>query len=99
MLPNSVKLSSSLFRLSRKSLRRFKAQLNNMLAQCYGHLGEPARQQEAYVRALSANPKDIRAKLGTIDRMVKQGEIEGAIKEYHTLPSSYPRLAFPWRNY
>ena len=70
-----------------------KAQLNNMLAQCYGQLGEPARQQEAYGRAIAASPQDLRAKLGVIDRMEKQGEIEAAIKEYRLLLKQEPRVA------
>ena len=52
-------------------------------------------QQEAYLRALSANPQDITAKLGLIDRMVKQGEIEGAIKEYRALVKQVPQVSLP----
>ena len=69
---------------------KFKAAINDLLAQCYRQLGEPARQQEAYVRALKANPQDVTAKRGLIDRMVKQGELDGAIKEYRTLFKQEP---------
>ena len=76
--------------LESKVVPQFKAQLNNMLAQCYGQLGEPGMQQEAYLRALRVNPRDVTAKLGLIDRMVDQGELEGAIKEYRTLVEQVP---------
>ena len=66
-----------------------------MLARCYSQLGEPGMQQEAYIRALRANPQDITAKLGLIDRMVSQGEIDGAIKEYRTLVKQVPRVKPP----
>jgi cellulose synthase operon protein C len=67
-----------------------KAPINNMLARCYSQLGEPARQQEAYLRAVKANPQDVQAKLGLIERMRKQGELDGAIKEYRTLLKQVP---------
>ena len=73
----------------------FKARINNMLARCYSRLGEPGMQQEAYLRALSANPEDISAKLGVIDRMVKQGDVEGAIKDYRSLVNRLPRASIP----
>jgi tetratricopeptide (TPR) repeat protein len=73
----------------------FKAQVNNMLARCYSRLGEPAMQQEAYLRALSANPQDLTAKLGLIERMVKQGELEGAINEYRPLVTRLPGVSIP----
>ena len=38
------------------------------------------------------NPQDIQAKLGLIDRMVKDGDIDGAIKEYRTLVQREPRV-------
>ena len=52
-------------------------------------------QQEAYLRALSANPQDVTAKLGLIARMVNQGEFEGAIKEYRTLVKQVPEVSIP----
>jgi cellulose synthase operon protein C len=70
----------------------FRAQVDNLLARCYKGLGDPASEQEAYHRALSANPQDVTAKLGVAERMVKQGELEGAIKEYRTLVKLLPRV-------
>ena len=72
-----------------------KARVNTMLAQCYSQLGEPAMQQEAYLRALTINPDDVTAKRGLIDRMIKEGDIEGAIKEYRTLVKRAPHVSLP----
>jgi tetratricopeptide (TPR) repeat protein len=69
-----------------------KARVNNLLARCYSQLGEQGKQQEALLRALSANPQDVQAKLGLIERMVKQGEIDEAIKEYRTLARTVPKF-------
>ena len=70
----------------------FKARVNDLLARCYSQLGEPGMQQEAYLRALRHNPHDIQAKQGLIDRMVEEGEIDRAIKEYYTLVQREPRV-------
>jgi tetratricopeptide (TPR) repeat protein len=74
----------------------FKAQVCNLLALCYGQLGEPEMEQDARARALRANPQDNTARRGVIENMVKQGQIEGAIKEYRELiklmPQVRPRL-------
>ncbi|HEX3446679.1 MAG TPA: tetratricopeptide repeat protein [Isosphaeraceae bacterium] len=60
-----------------------RAMVKDLLAICHSQLGEPGKQQEFYRQALAANPQDSRAKQGLIDSMVKQGDIEGAIKEYN----------------
>jgi tetratricopeptide (TPR) repeat protein len=73
----------------------FKVRVNNMLARCYSQLGEPGMQQEAYLRALRANPEDVTAKLGLIARMVSQGELDGAINEYRTLVKTQPKVKLP----
>ena len=52
-------------------------------------------QQEAYMRALAANPRDVTAKLGLINRMVNDGEIEAAINEYRKLAKMVPRVQLP----
>jgi cellulose synthase operon protein C len=72
-----------------------KARINDMLARCYSQLGEPGMQQEAYVRALTANPQDVTAKLGLINRMVKNGELEAAINEYRKLVKTTPKDGLP----
>ena len=63
-----------------------------MLARCYSQLGEPGMQQEAYLRALTANPQDVTAKLGLINRMVNDGEIDAAINEYRKLVKTVPKV-------
>ena len=64
LLTNFAKLVKLLVPLeSTAGLRPdFKARINDMLARCYSQLGEPEMQQEAYLRALSANPQDVTAK-------------------------------------
>jgi cellulose synthase operon protein C len=69
-----------------------KARINDLLARCYSQLGEPGMQQEAYMRALAANPRDTTAKLGLINRMVNDGEVEAAINEYRKLVNTVPRV-------
>lgn len=69
-----------------------KARISDMLARCYSQLGEPGMQQEAYLRALAANPQDVTAKLGLINRMVNDGEIDAAINEYRKLVKKVPQV-------
>ena len=72
-----------------------KARINDMLARCYSQLGEPGMQQEAYLRALAANPRDTTAKLGLIYRMINDGEVEVAINEYRKLVKVAPQVRLP----
>jgi cellulose synthase operon protein C len=67
-----------------------KARINDLLARCYSQLGEPGMQQEAYMRALAANPQDMTAKLGLLDRMVKDGEVDAAINEFRKIVKTVP---------
>ena len=72
-----------------------KARVSDMLARCYSQLGEPGMQQEAYLRALAANPQDVTAKLGLINRMVNDGEIDAGINEYRKLVKRAPQVKLP----
>jgi cellulose synthase operon protein C len=74
---------------------RFKARINNLLAQCYSRLSEPEMQKKAYIWALTANPQDVPAKLGLINFMVNEGDIAGAIKEYRALVKQVPQVSLP----
>ena len=65
------------------------------MARCYSQLGEPEMQQDAYLRAIRANPQDIAAKQALIAQMVAQGDIEGAIKEYRAIIVRAPQAAPP----
>ena len=78
-----------------KSDLNLKARINDMLARCYSQLGEPGMQQEAYLRALSANPQDVTAKLGLINRMVNDGDFDAAINEYRKLVKTVPKVRLP----
>ena len=73
-----------------------KAQVNVLLARCYGQLHQPEQQWEANRRAFIANPKDMAAQAGWLDglinRLVSRGEIDEAIKEYRRQLESAPQL-------
>ena len=75
-----------------KQSPELKAQINVLLAQCHSQLMEPEMEREAYLRAVSANPKDLTAKLGWINGMVNQGNLDGAIKEYRMLVKQIPQV-------
>ena len=62
-----------------------KAQVNDLLAQCYHHLGDRVREREEYVRSIRANPLDVQARWGLATILADQGEIDNAIKEYRQL--------------
>jgi tetratricopeptide (TPR) repeat protein len=76
--------------ISRTSNARFKARINVLLAQCYKELGEPDMQKNAYLQALGENPKDISARLGWIETLIRQGDNAGAIKEYRDIAKQFP---------
>jgi cellulose synthase operon protein C len=68
----------------------FRSKISVLLAQCYKELGEPEMQQNEYFHALSANPHDLKAKVGWITSLVSQGDIAGAIKEYRAIVKDVP---------
>ena len=78
-----------------KSDLKLKARINDMLARCFSQLGEPGMQQEAYLRALTANPQDVTAKLGLISVMVNDGNFDAAINEYRKLVNTVPSVRLP----
>ena len=62
-----------------------KAQVQDLLAQCYHHLGDRDRERDAYQRSIRANPKDVQARLALATSLLARGEIDPAIKEYRLL--------------
>ena len=75
-----------------KQSPELKARVNVLLARCYSQLVEPEMEREAYIRAIAANPNNLPAKLGWINGMINQGDIEGAIKEYRALVNTVPEV-------
>jgi tetratricopeptide (TPR) repeat protein len=73
----------------------WKARLNNLLARCYGQLGDRERERDAYRRALDAKPEDIPARLGLAGTMVSRGEIEEAIEAYRKVADQVPQAWSP----
>ena len=59
-----------------------KAQVQDLLAQCYRQLGDRDRELEAYKSSLRANPKDVQAQLGLAASYAARGDLDAAIKVY-----------------
>ena len=76
--------------MNRFSDARFKSRINVLLAQCYGELGEPEMQQNAFLQALSVNPQDLTARVNWINNLIAQGDTTAAIKEYRTIVKEVP---------
>jgi cellulose synthase operon protein C len=91
------RLLTSIQRQAIRSASEFKSGINLLLAECYGHLGEPEKQRDAYLRAHgAASQDDPKARRKWIDYLVNQGKTEEAIKEYRTIVDQSPevRLSF-----
>ncbi len=73
----------------------FKARVKDLLARCYGKLGDPTKQEDALRQARVVNPQDAAATLGLIDVMIKKGDIDGAINEYKTIAKLSPERLSP----
>ena len=71
------------------------SQINNLLARCYGQLGDPEMQRETYLQTLRDNPGDLPARLGWIAILIKQGETDRAIEEYEKLVGKEPGVRLP----
>jgi len=67
-------------------------QVNLLLATCYGQLGEPQMQKEAYGRARRANSGHLGARLGYINTQIQQGDLDGAIEGYRELRERVPEV-------
>ncbi len=59
-----------------------KAQVQDLLAQCYRQLGDRDRELEAYKSSIRANPKDLQAQLGLATSHAARGDLDAAIKVY-----------------
>ena len=76
--------------VNRSSNPWLKVRINQLLAQCYGHLNEPEKQRDAILRAASVDPDNLAARLEWIEYMLNQGDTEGAIKEYRKVADQAP---------
>ena len=70
-----------------------KAKINLLLAQCHAALGEDAEQQEAMLRAYSANQNDTMTRMGWIEALMKRGDLDTALREYQSLVADAPGVA------
>ena len=62
-----------------------KAQVQDLLAQCYHQLGDRDRELEAYKSSIRANPKDVQARLGLAASLVARNDLDAGINEYRQL--------------
>lgn len=70
-----------------------KGEIYKLLARCYAETNSTEQQQEAAVRALSANPNDATARLGYIQSLAARGELDEAIRQYRELDTQQPGAA------
>jgi tetratricopeptide (TPR) repeat protein len=70
----------------------YKARLNTLLARCYAQLGDFEKERDARLRAYRAAPDDLRIRLGLVESLVKQGELDQAIDEYKKLAGQLPQV-------
>ncbi len=69
-----------------------KASVNELLARCLGELGDPEAQEAALRRAVSADPKNIKARIELIEKLVGRGDINQAITEYTDILKDVPQV-------
>jgi tetratricopeptide (TPR) repeat protein len=60
-------------------------QVDLLLAECYGQLAEPKRQQAAYERVLAVDPACIAARLGMAALQSEQDQVDNALAQYRQL--------------
>ncbi|MEN6451055.1 MAG: tetratricopeptide repeat protein [Thermoguttaceae bacterium] len=57
------------------------------IGQCYGQLGNPARQIQSYEEALNVDPSYVQARASLIDALMAAGRIDEALEQYRKLGS------------
>ena len=77
------------------SIPELKSPVNVLLSRCYAELGEGEMAREAMLRAVSAQPENIQARLGWIQGLIDRGQIDEAIREYQGLLTVAPRVRKP----
>jgi tetratricopeptide (TPR) repeat protein len=60
-------------------------QVDLLLAECYGQLDEPKRQQAAYERVLAVDPACVPARLGLAASQSSQEQVDTALRQYRQL--------------
>jgi tetratricopeptide (TPR) repeat protein len=60
-------------------------QVDLLLAECYGQLDEPKRQQAAYERVLAVDPTCVAARLGMAASQSSQEQVDNALAQYRQL--------------
>ncbi|MGC8640872.1 MAG: tetratricopeptide repeat protein [Isosphaeraceae bacterium] len=70
----------------------WKIRVNKLLADCYEHLGDLQRRDDARRRAFDADSQSLQARIAEAQAMLARGEIDQAIDEYRKLVGQVPGL-------
>jgi tetratricopeptide (TPR) repeat protein len=70
-----------------------RAKVSDLLARCYGRLGDPERERTALASTLRDNPRNLDARRRWVEDLVSQGDVEQAIGEYKKLIAEHPVAA------
>ena len=68
------------------------ARVNELMAICYGEMGDFQSQEAALRRAVAVNPKSTTARQELVEKLVKRGDINQAIEEYKDLINDVPQV-------
>lgn len=88
-------LTEKLIPLDLASNPALRASVNELLARCLAHLGDPERQRGALASAVRDNPGNVQTRLAWIADLVSQGDVGQAIDEYRKLVEAVPQARLP----
>lgn len=88
-------LTEKLIPLDLASNPALRASVNELMARCLAHLGDPERQRGALSSAVRDNPGNIPTRLAWIADIVSQGDVAQAIDEYGKLVDTVPQARVP----
>lgn len=88
-------LTEKLMPLDLASNPTLRASVNDLMARCHAHLGDPERQRGALANAVRDNPNNIQARLTWIADLAARGSVGQAIDEYGKLVETVPQARVP----
>lgn len=88
-------LNEKLVPLDLSAQPALRASVNDLMARCLVHLGDPERQRGALASAVRDNPNNLQARLTWIADLVAQGDVGQAIDEYRKLVETVPQARGP----
>jgi len=88
-------LTEKLMPLDLASNPTLRASVNDLMARCLAHLGDPERQRGALASAVRDSPNNVQIRLAWIADLVTQGDVGRAIDEYGKLVETVPEARVP----